>query len=146
MGWEEAAQFISVTLPFPSLELGLTSPTVAVLDGSIKSTHFQQLGPILSTAESTVPRDPLPCVHHPPPPASQGVPVGNLRTHSTGSRALQDLAGVRLSFIARLLQRSWLARWRAWFRANKLLPGRCAPPPSSRPAAVAAAPAGFPQS
>lgn len=75
-----------------------------------------------------------------------GVPVGNLRTHSTGSRALQDLAGVRLSFIAPLLQTSWLARWRAWFRANKLLPGRCAPPPSSRPAAVAAAPAGFPQS
>lgn len=70
-----------------------------------------------------------PKIHHASPSASHA--VGNLRTHSTGSRALHDLAGVRLSFSARLLQRSWLARWRAWFRANKLLPDRARrlPPP-----------------
>lgn len=70
-----------------------------------------------------------PKIHHASPSASHA--VGNLRTNSTGSRALHDLAGVRLSFSARLLQRSWLARWRAWFRANKLLPDRARrlPPP-----------------
>lgn len=96
----------------------------------LKVHIFQHLGTILSTAKSTVPRDP-PCVSLCPP--WNGAYVGNLLTHSTSSRSLQDLTGVRLSFISRLLQRSWLEWWwwRAWFRANKLLPDRARllPPP-----------------
>lgn len=59
--------------------------------------------------------------------------MGKLLTHSTSSRSLHDLTRIRLSFISRLLQKSWLEWWwwRAWFRANKLLPdhARRLPPP-----------------
>lgn len=69
--------------------------------------------------------------HHAFRSVPHGMGPGKLSTHSTSSRALHDLERLRLSFISRLLQRSWLVRWRAWFRANKLLQDRARrlPPP-----------------